>query len=208
MDQEIATLKAQVDLVEVMRSSGLELKKKGQNWFARCPWHPDQEASLSVNPKAQLYNCFSCQEGGDVLTFLQKREELSLPQAIELLRSTIGQLPGRYKATLTNGTNTYNYFYTWDANGNMTQRVKKLGGDPGDPRLPLGWAWPLTLVKKDGVSPSRGAFGLGDQAIRRPRSLAILSKTGRSFRFSDGAEATAVNRSYVCCGRPWARIRR
>ena len=96
--QDLAALKSQVDLVEVVRLSGLELKAVGKNLLARCPFHDDDEASLSVNPETQLWNCFGCEAGGDVLNFLQTREGLSFPAALEKLKSLSGQVSAPVRA--------------------------------------------------------------------------------------------------------------
>jgi hypothetical protein len=88
--QDLDALKAQVDLPALMRSHGIELKTVGRNLTALCPWHEDAEPSLVVNPQNGLYNCFGCQAKGDVLTFLQDRENLSFPQAVTRLRELAG----------------------------------------------------------------------------------------------------------------------
>lgn len=88
--QDLETLKANTDLVELMRSYGIELKPVGRNLTALCPWHDDKEASLVVNPEKQLYNCFGCDAKGDVLNFLQAQEQLSFPQAVMRLKELAG----------------------------------------------------------------------------------------------------------------------
>ena len=89
---ELDDLKAQVDLVELLRHCGLSLKKVGKNWMCRCPFHyPDDTASLSVNPEERLWQCFGCKAGGDALSFLQLKEGLEFPQALERLRDWMGQ---------------------------------------------------------------------------------------------------------------------
>ena len=90
---DIQRMKAQADLVEVMRASGLELVPVGKNLLCRCPWHDDKEASLVVNPEKQLYNCFGCEAKGDVLTFLQETEHLSFRAALERLSAIVGESP-------------------------------------------------------------------------------------------------------------------
>ena len=90
---DLDALKAQVDLVAVMRSHGLELVAVGRNHKALCPWHEDKDASLVVNPEKGLYNCFGCSAKGDVLSFLQDRENLSFPQAVAKLRELAGDGP-------------------------------------------------------------------------------------------------------------------
>ena len=72
--QEVEDLKAHVDLVELVRQSGLELKRKGKNWLCRCPFHDDETASLSVSGK--LWNRFACKAEGDAFSWLQLKEKL------------------------------------------------------------------------------------------------------------------------------------
>lgn len=86
--EEMDDLKARVDLAELVRQSGLELKKKGKNWLCRCPFHDDEKASLSIN--GQLWNCFACEAGGDALDWLQLKEKLTFPEAVKRLRELAG----------------------------------------------------------------------------------------------------------------------
>ena len=84
--QELDNLKASVDLLSLIESSGLELKRMGRNWFCRCPFHEDREASLSVNPEGRLWNCFGCEAGGDCFRWAQLREKLEFREAVEFVR--------------------------------------------------------------------------------------------------------------------------
>ena len=92
---DLDTLKAQVDLAELMRSSGIDLKAEGQNLKACCPWHEDKTPSLVFNPKKQLYNCFGCGAKGDVLDFLQRAESLTFGAAVTRLRELAGESPAQ-----------------------------------------------------------------------------------------------------------------
>jgi DNA primase len=92
---ELDDLKNRVDLAELFRSQGLDLKKRGKNWFCRCPFHEDTEASLSVNPGRNLWKCFSCQAAGDALSFLQKFAKLEFPEAVQRLRELAAGAPRR-----------------------------------------------------------------------------------------------------------------
>ena len=92
---DLDTLKAQVDLAELMRSSGIDLKAEGQNLKACCPWHEDKTPSLVFNPKKQLYNCFGCGAKGDVLDFLQRSESLTFGAAVTRLRELAGESPAQ-----------------------------------------------------------------------------------------------------------------
>jgi hypothetical protein len=63
-------IKDKNDLVEVI-SQNVTLKKRGKSWTGRCPFHDDSTPSLSVSETKQLWHCFSCLKGGDVITWLQ-----------------------------------------------------------------------------------------------------------------------------------------
>ena len=90
---ELDELKARVDIAEVLRATGLELRQVGKGLFARCPFHEDDQASLSVTPAEGLWNCFGCEAGGDAISFLQKREGLTFTAAVIRLKELAGVLP-------------------------------------------------------------------------------------------------------------------
>lgn len=90
---ELDALKARVDIAEVLRATGLELRQVGKGLFARCPFHDDDQASLSVTPAEGLWNCFGCEAGGDAISFLQKREGLTFTAAVMRLKELAGVLP-------------------------------------------------------------------------------------------------------------------
>ena len=58
--------------------------------LAKCPFHPDKTPSLSVSEAKGLWNCFSCNVGGDALTFLMMAEGISFPQALRSLAIKAG----------------------------------------------------------------------------------------------------------------------
>ncbi|HHY95101.1 MAG TPA: DNA primase, partial [Firmicutes bacterium] len=82
-------VRSRVDIVEVI-SQYLQLKKAGKNFLGLCPFHPDRHPSLNVSPERQMFYCFSCGAGGDVITFVMKREGLSFPEAVRLLARRAG----------------------------------------------------------------------------------------------------------------------
>ena len=77
------------DIVDVV-SEHVSLKKKGREMVGLCPFHEDRRPSLCVNPVKQIYKCFACGAGGDVLKFVQMRENLTFPQAVERLAERAG----------------------------------------------------------------------------------------------------------------------
>jgi DNA primase catalytic core len=83
---EVERIKADVDLVALIQSKGLELKKHGsKDLAARCPFHEDGTASLIVTPAKNLWHCLGCGKGGSVIDFVMAHEGLSFRHAFEVL---------------------------------------------------------------------------------------------------------------------------
>ncbi len=77
------------DIIDVV-GEHVSLKKKGRELVGLCPFHEDHRPSMYVNPAKQIFKCFACGAGGDVLKFVQMREGLTFPQAIERLAERAG----------------------------------------------------------------------------------------------------------------------
>lgn len=87
-DEEIERLKAEVSLVRLVESSGVELKRQGKDWHGRCPFHDDKTPSLVVSEDKNLWNCLgACQTGGSVIDWTMKMQGVSFRHAVELLRN-------------------------------------------------------------------------------------------------------------------------
>ena len=72
-------------------SSYVRLEKKSAlNLFGLCPFHEEKTASFSVSPGKQIFYCFGCQKGGNVIKFIQEIEGLSYPEAIRGLADRAG----------------------------------------------------------------------------------------------------------------------
>lgn len=79
--QKIQQIKEQVNIVDVV-GQYLKLTRKGNNFWAVCPFHQDSNPSLSVSQEKQIYKCFSCGEHGNVFIFLQKYKNLDFFDAV------------------------------------------------------------------------------------------------------------------------------
>jgi len=77
------------DIIDVI-GEHVSLKKKGREMVGLCPFHDDHSPSMNVNPVKQIFKCFACGAGGDVFKFIQMRENLTFPQAIERLAERAG----------------------------------------------------------------------------------------------------------------------
>lgn len=78
-------------LEEVVREYVPNLKKAGRLWEACCPFHDEKTPSFKVDPARQMWRCYgACSEGGDVLSFVQKSQNLGFTDALELLAAQVG----------------------------------------------------------------------------------------------------------------------
>jgi len=76
--------------IEEIIGDFIPLKKKGQNFWACCPFHQEQTPSFSVSPIKGFYKCFGCDASGDVITFIQEIEGVSFVEAITYLAQRYG----------------------------------------------------------------------------------------------------------------------
>src|SRR4051812_12373364 len=64
------------DIVELVRQTLPDLKKRGKDWVGRCPFHQEKTPSFSVSPSKQFFYCYGCKVGGDAITFVMKRDRI------------------------------------------------------------------------------------------------------------------------------------
>src|SRR5690349_14883560 len=85
----IDDLKRQADIVRVVQDY-VQLKKKGANWMACCPFHKEKTPSFSVSPAKEIFYCFGCHKGGSVFNFVMEIERVAFPEAIRIVADKIG----------------------------------------------------------------------------------------------------------------------
>ncbi|EPR13963.1 DNA primase [Ruminiclostridium papyrosolvens] len=83
-DDLIEEIRVSNDIVDVI-SEYVKLEKKGKNFFGKCPFHNEKTASFSVEPVKQIFHCFGCGKGGNVIHFIMSIENLEFPDALRLL---------------------------------------------------------------------------------------------------------------------------
>jgi DNA primase len=97
--ETIEAVKQGVDLTAVIRSRGIELKKNGKGYVGRCPFHADQNPSLSVNPREKLWKCFGCGAGGDAIRFIELFDKVGFREAVEKLLASTSAPSGARRAS-------------------------------------------------------------------------------------------------------------
>ncbi len=80
----IEEIRVNNDIVDVI-SEYVKLEKKGKNYFGRCPFHNEKTGSFSVEPVKQIFHCFGCGKGGNVIHFIMAIENLDFIEALKLL---------------------------------------------------------------------------------------------------------------------------
>lgn len=97
---EIEDIKSKLDIVSFV-GNYVTLKKAGRNFTGLCPFHSEKSPSFVVSSERQIWHCFgACNEGGDVISFLMKIENIDFPEALEALSKQTGvKLVSSYRVT-------------------------------------------------------------------------------------------------------------
>lgn len=91
--QAVEQIKNSLDIVDVV-SKYVVLKKSGHNYTGLCPFHNEKTPSFVVTPSRQIFKCFGCGEGGDVIAFLMKINNQNFKEVIEEQAAALGiELP-------------------------------------------------------------------------------------------------------------------
>lgn len=85
----IEEVRSKNDIVDVI-SGYVKLQKKGSSYFGLCPFHNEKSPSFSVSPGKQMYYCFGCGAGGNVISFVMEYEKFTFPEAVKYLADKVG----------------------------------------------------------------------------------------------------------------------
>jgi DNA primase len=85
----VERVKEAADILEIV-SAYTELRRGGERHMGLCPFHEERTPSFSVDPREKLYHCFGCGVGGDVIKFVEEKEGLGFPEAVEALADRYG----------------------------------------------------------------------------------------------------------------------
>lgn len=88
-EEQIEEVRQRSDIVDII-GSYVKLKRSGSGYVGLCPFHNEKSPSFSVNPARQMYKCFGCGVGGNVITFVMEYENYSFPEAMQFLAERAG----------------------------------------------------------------------------------------------------------------------
>ncbi len=168
----VSRIKDETDIVAVVREY-VSLKPAGSAFKGLCPFHREKTPSFQVNPARQIFKCFGCGEGGDVITFLMKLQGLSFPEALEILARSLNIDLARYLTEDEEGEGERQSFYRaqdeaatlwrealWEPEGRAGLEYLHERGFPDDllRRYDVGFAPPGTVwlesgLKRLGIAP-------------------------------------------------------
>lgn len=109
-DSKIDEVRNASDIVDVI-SSYIRLKKRGKNFVGLCPFHQEKTPSFNVSPEKQMYYCFGCGNGGNVITFITQLEKVSFIEAVRTLAERAGiALPSESATDVAGATESENLY--------------------------------------------------------------------------------------------------
>ena len=88
-DELLEEIRSRNDIIDVI-SQYVTLKRSGRNYFGLCPFHNEKSPSFSVSPDKQIFHCFGCGVGGNVFHFIQKIENISFVESVQMLADRAG----------------------------------------------------------------------------------------------------------------------
>jgi len=193
--ERIEHIKNTVDLAALVRAKGVKLKKNGKSFFGLCPFHDDHNPSLSINPITNLWQCFGCGAGGDVIRFVELYDQVDFKEAVKRLsdngfkktavkplpsnrktltvkeRKLLGRVVSYYQHTLTEDNAGIDYLKN-DRGINDNQSLKDFG---------TGFANGTLLNILPVADPANGK---DDEVIKSLKGIGILNSKGKEIFYN------------------------
>ena len=89
-ESTIREIRERADIVDVISSCGVDLKRAGADFVALCPFHNEKTPSFHVHPNTGYYKCFGCGKSGDAIAFLQQNQGMTFIDAVTMLAERCG----------------------------------------------------------------------------------------------------------------------
>ncbi len=186
--------------IEDVIAGYVRLKKQGSNFFGLCPFHNEKSPSFSVSPAKQIYYCFGCGAGGNVITFVMEYENYTFSEAIKMLADRAGvKLPEELnspeirkresrRAKLLEIAKEAAKFYYY--------QLRSANGKPG-----MEYLESRELTEK-----TRDSFGLGYSPTNSNALITYLKKMGYEDELIIAAGIANYNEKYGMSDKLWNRV--
>ena len=198
-EEKIEEIRSANDIVDVIGSC-VHLNRKGANYFGLCPFHNEKSPSFSVSRSKQMYYCFGCGAGGNVISFIMEYENYSFTEAVKYLADRAGiSLPEedeseeaqraaseRTKILEANKAAAFYYY-------------KRLYSDSGGTGLQY-------FRKRQLTDDTIRSFGLGFSGKGGSEAVSYLRSKGFDDRIINAAGLCNINEKYGMTDRFWNRV--
>ncbi|EKE15663.1 MAG: hypothetical protein ACD_11C00115G0003 [uncultured bacterium] len=104
LNSPVEEIKSRLNIVDVV-GEYVKLQKAGANWKANCPFHHEKSPSFMVNEEKQIFHCFGCNKGGDVITFVKEIESLDFKETLKILAEKAGVQLANFNPKVQNEKN-------------------------------------------------------------------------------------------------------
>ena len=181
----IQELKTNTNLVQLFKEYGMEAKKQGKNYKVICPFHEDEDPSLSINVEKNLWQCFGCGTGGDAIKLVQKIEGIGFVEAVGIL----AEKAGRQKELYANSEKPVLEYQLKEKNIPLNPPSK----------------WELTPEDKELMNKIAGFYhrrflDLNEgKAYLRKRGIELTEEQANAYQigYADGSLLTALPKDYI-----------
>lgn len=194
-DEIVSEVRSRNDIVDVVGRVA-HLVKKGSNYFCCCPFHNEKTPSMSVSPSKQIYYCFGCHAGGDVISFVSRSRNITFGEAIRELAEESGvALPQKEMSTAEKRVSEDKKRVLEIYKAAAVFYVKKLFDKEGEPARRYIESRKLSVdtVKKfgigftgreqDGLYRHIKSLGYEDEILKKSMLFNFDEKKGPSDRF-------------------------
>ncbi len=198
-DDLIEEIRSRNDIVDVIGET-VKLKRSGANYFGLCPFHNEKTGSFSVSRDKQMYYCFGCGAGGNVISYVMDYENYSFPEAVKFLADRAGvELPEYEETAEEKRARSFKERVLECLKTAAVYYYKKLYSNEGK----LG----LDYLKKRGLTDETiKSFGLGFSGRGYDELIKYLKEKGFSVDIIEAAGLCNISEKYGMTDRFFNRV--
>jgi DNA primase len=205
-------LKQQIPLLEYLQAHDWQPSRalSGSRWMGLCPLHSDHKPSFLVDPNKNLFYCYGCNRGGDVIRFAELYHQVNFPQAVTLLRQWCGLAPllnaviDFYRIQLQRYNEAVIYLDQRGIHSSEVIERMRIGYAPG--RCLRSWltqlGYPLSVLQQSGLITAAG-YDTYIRCIIFPLESNLYGRSIRSSTFPHRFMAGSKGGLYL-----WEQVRR